>query len=214
MFNVSGEGTRLSGEGLIPKSTYSLGLTTLPKKRGALFSGSWMKSMKGLFSLTRGISDHCLLSMHEPVVDFIPISSRVSMALLTTCKKGSRTMSEGGRSHHSLEQDLVRNSRRKKLQQFVSAPALSPQPAPWRPPFPSLSSRCHFHAPFLTPSPMALDAAQSSTVVGTFVFHVLCTGSALASVSCQPFRDWVSEADAECSDSKGILPTLNCLSFP
>lgn len=49
MFNVSREGT-LSGEGLIPKNCYFLGFATLPKKRGALFSGSWMKIRKGLFS--------------------------------------------------------------------------------------------------------------------------------------------------------------------
>lgn len=49
MFNVGREET-LSGEVLIPKSCYLLGFVTLPKKRGALFSGSWMKIRKGLFS--------------------------------------------------------------------------------------------------------------------------------------------------------------------
>lgn len=50
MFNVNRKGTRLSGKRLIPKSHYFLGFATQPKKRGALFVGSWTKIRKGLFS--------------------------------------------------------------------------------------------------------------------------------------------------------------------
>lgn len=50
MFNVIREGTRFSGERLIPKSCHLLGIATLPKKRGILFVRSWAKIRKGLFS--------------------------------------------------------------------------------------------------------------------------------------------------------------------